>query len=236
MEVLAGDDDLNVEIYESKCHFRFNYGKVYWNSRLQAEHSRLVKEILSKPKPIIVADMMAGIGPFSVPLAKSGAMVYANDLNPDSYRYLTDNAVLNKIAVTKHIASNRDGREFIIDLVRHKSVLPTDIIMNLPASATDFLDVFKGLYAPTTTQEQLPRIHCYTFADPETYETDILTKIEAMIGTKVPNPAIHDVRNVAPKKNMFCVSFHLPSTVERISPESDSAAEQPPATKKPKVV
>ena len=37
MEVLAGDPDLNVEIKESGVAFRFKYGDVYWNSKLQEE-------------------------------------------------------------------------------------------------------------------------------------------------------------------------------------------------------
>jgi tRNA (guanine37-N1)-methyltransferase len=34
MKVLAGKDDLNVEQSESGCKFRFDFSKVYWNSRL----------------------------------------------------------------------------------------------------------------------------------------------------------------------------------------------------------
>lgn len=42
MEVLAGEDNFDVELRESDCKFRFNFRQVYWNSRLQAEHNRLV--------------------------------------------------------------------------------------------------------------------------------------------------------------------------------------------------
>ena len=41
MELLAGDDDLEVELRESGALFRFSPAEVYWNSRLQAEHKRL---------------------------------------------------------------------------------------------------------------------------------------------------------------------------------------------------
>ena len=34
-EVLAGPHDLDVTIKESGCNLSFNFGKVYWNSRLQ---------------------------------------------------------------------------------------------------------------------------------------------------------------------------------------------------------
>ena len=58
--------------------------QVYWNSRLETEHSRLVNSIGSAE---VVADMMAGVGPFALPLAKRRSVtVFANDLNPESYR------------------------------------------------------------------------------------------------------------------------------------------------------
>lgn len=45
MEVIAGDPDFDVEVRESGCYFRFNFSQVYWNSRLQMEHSRMVKRL-----------------------------------------------------------------------------------------------------------------------------------------------------------------------------------------------
>lgn len=47
---------------------------------------------------IVVADLMAGVGPFAVPLGLRGATVYANDLNPESYKWLAFNAGANKVA------------------------------------------------------------------------------------------------------------------------------------------
>ena len=42
-------------------------------------------------------------------------------------------------------------------------------IMNLPASAIDFLDAFRGAFARALwSEEQLPLIHCYAFSKPLT--------------------------------------------------------------------
>jgi tRNA G37 N-methylase Trm5 len=70
---------------------------VYWNSRLEREHWRLTVTYLHGSSTV-VCDMMAGIGPFAVPAAQEGCTVYANDLNPDSTRYLAINAVANKVS------------------------------------------------------------------------------------------------------------------------------------------
>lgn len=93
-EVLYGPDEMAVSVRESDCTFCFDYSKVYWNSRLNTEHGRLVD--LIKPGEIL-CDVMAGVGPFAVPAAKKGVFVWANDLNPESYRALVDNVKRNKV-------------------------------------------------------------------------------------------------------------------------------------------
>jgi len=47
-----------------------------------------------------VCDVMAGVGPFAMPAAKKGCMVYANDLNPISYKYMLENKGLNKVRLS----------------------------------------------------------------------------------------------------------------------------------------
>lgn len=93
-ELLAGEDDMLVEINEENCVFLFDYSKVYWNSRLNTEHARLVDSF--RPGEV-VADLMAGVGPFAVPAGKKGCFVYANDLNPDSYKSLRYAITKNKV-------------------------------------------------------------------------------------------------------------------------------------------
>jgi tRNA (guanine37-N1)-methyltransferase len=93
-EVLAGPDNMKVEISEEDCTFRFDYSKVYWNTRLQTEHRRLVD--LFKPGEV-VCDLMAGVGPFAIPAGKKGVFVWANDLNPDSVSSMKDAVKINKV-------------------------------------------------------------------------------------------------------------------------------------------
>lgn len=200
MEVIAGEDDLVAELFEGKCKFTFDFSKVYWNSRLQAEHDRIVKFFA---KTDLVCDVFAGVGPFAVPAAKSvGCVVFANDLNPSSYKYLQTNIKNNQQSHLIH-PLNMDGREIIarsfefandpkiIQKMHELSVakilawnkrrgetlrIPIrepatfrhfqHYVMNLPGTATDFLDAFNGLYATKkdiVPADQLPVIHVHLF-------------------------------------------------------------------------
>ncbi|KAF4975308.1 hypothetical protein FZEAL_7873 [Fusarium zealandicum] len=258
-EVLGGPDDMNVEVSEAGCTFKFDYSKVYWNSKLDTEHKRITG--LFKPGEV-VADVMAGIGPFAVPAGKKGVFVWANDKNPESYRYLEEAVQRNKVS-TYVKPFNHDGHDFIrtaADLVleasnrgdcavikppkqpRNSTAPPSEpvrvpvprtishFVMNLPASAIEFLHNYRGLYhgheelfAPRT-ETKLPMIHVHCFsvkADDETPLKDICERIHGEIGVmlKPGDPdnegevLIHDVRDVAPAKRMFCASFRLPREV-----------------------
>lgn len=79
---------------ESDCRFTFDFTQVYWNSRLHTEHDRLVQ--LFSPEDVIV-DVFAGVGPFAIPAAVKGCSVLANDLNPESAKYLSKNALDNRV-------------------------------------------------------------------------------------------------------------------------------------------
>lgn len=87
--------------HESDCKFTFDFTKVYWNSRLHTEHERLVQKF--RPEDVL-ADVMAGVGPFAMPAAKKGCGVLANDLNPESYKYLDINIKNNRVSITFSVA------------------------------------------------------------------------------------------------------------------------------------
>lgn len=109
MEVLAGEDNFVVTQKETGCNFTFDFQKVYWNSRLATEHERLINSFESGE---VVCDVMGGVGPFAVPAGKKPCLVFANDLNPESYKYLKININANKVDAFVQ-PFNLDGREFI---------------------------------------------------------------------------------------------------------------------------
>jgi tRNA (guanine37-N1)-methyltransferase len=188
---------------ESDCSFTFDFRQVYWNSRLHAEHQRLVQSFAPYD---VLSDVMAGVGPFALPAAKKGLWVLANDLNPASYESLVGNMKANKVE-PRIRASCEDGRAFIRssilraweeafegpplrpeedDAVKSATQLAKEkraqrssrpaasssqaqapaktkratierlpprrlvdhFVMNLPASALEFLDAYRGAYLP----------------------------------------------------------------------------------------
>ncbi|KAL5360045.1 Met-10+ like-protein-domain-containing protein [Aspergillus floccosus] len=266
LEVIAGDPDLNVIQHEQDCEFRFDFSRVYWNSRLETEHRRLVNKFRSGE---MVCDVMAGVGPFAVPAGKKKIFVWANDLNPHGYEVMEDAVKRNKVQqfVTPF---NKDGREFIrwsaqsllesdpvtVTIpprvrrsankdtappppppeIYHRPQVFDHYVMNLPATAIEFLDAFPGIYAgkeslfaPHTTQ-MLPMVHVYCFsghsADEHDDHVDICQRVSERLGYTITTDdcvggsgkqelelAIHNVRLVSPNKQMFCASFRLPKEV-----------------------
>jgi hypothetical protein len=147
-EVLAGDASLETSVRENGATFKLDYGRVYWNSRLEREHRRLIE---SMGPQAVVCDMFAGIGPFAVPMAMRGCRVYANDLNPESVRWLRTNVQANK-AGPRVAVSELDARAFVRGLLSRGTpaagapeaegpagALPfgpfQHVLMNLPATA-----------------------------------------------------------------------------------------------------
>lgn len=255
-EVLAGPDDLNVEVSEEGCEWRFDYAQVYWNPRLQTEHRRLVSQFAEGEA---VCDVMAGVGPFAIPAGRRRIFVWANDLNPASHASLADAIARNKVGGFVR-AFNADGRAFIRDapaqLWREPPLavaLPAKrvsrsadpktplspprtvtrprtfahFVMNLPASALTFLPAFVGVYraAGIPPGVPLPMIHVYCFSTKSDDNAEqrglICAEISRQLGFEMTpgdgkqegKVAVHDVRDVAPNKRMFCASFVLPAEV-----------------------
>jgi len=193
MEHLAGDASTMVHLKEQGCIFEFEFREVYWNSRLQGEHKRLIETLFFQSdsttvagrRPII-ADATCGIGPFSIPAVKNGYQLvsHANDLNPKSIHWLRNSAHANKLPSILEVQdlpdfdTNFDAPEKGSKLVIHapgdagafigklceRHHPVTHAIFNLPATGVEMLDCFRGLkYA----HHRLPRplVACYTFSD-----------------------------------------------------------------------
>lgn len=133
-----------------------------------------------------------------------------------------------------------------------------EVMMNLPASAVEFLDVFIGLGARYASFDysRLPRVHVYAFSSAEDVVADVAgmvaahlrcdlaalrfegsarsaeaAKIAAADGRLLEVPCWgHVVRDVSPKKMMVCLSFTLPESVARAQPVVTRKRSAPEAT------
>lgn len=220
MDLLAGEDRMVATVRENDCSFTLDFSKVYWNSRLHTEHARVIKEL---KRTDTVLDMFAGVGPFAIPACKKGCLVYANDLNPHAYQALYKNAERNKVSQRMR-CFNLDGREFVKKVIGQMIAdrpvghpFPsTHIIMNLPASAVEFLDVFRGMLVGIEADKDntpLPMLHCYCFTKSSTPKEDCVEQVERMLRGKLETFDIFEVRDVSPNKLMMRVRFALPSDV-----------------------
>lgn len=209
LEILAGEDNLDVQVKQHGNLFKFNVQDVYWNSRLEHEHHKLVSTFSARD---VIADACCGVGPFAIPAAKKGCKVYANDLNPKCYEATISNAKLNKVEVC---ASNEDARVFIRRVVNE--IQPKHIILNLPATAINFLDALIGAFDEGTwgDKDNLPRVHCYCFSKEDDWTNDVKQRVLSVIrcDTKDANINVREVRDVAPKKLMLCAEFEVPRVV-----------------------
>ncbi|XP_043553179.1 tRNA (guanine(37)-N1)-methyltransferase isoform X1 [Chiloscyllium plagiosum] len=244
MEVLAGEDNMIAKVKENNITYEFDFSKVYWNPRLSTEHSRIVGLLNSGD---LVYDMFAGVGPFAIPAAKKNCRVMANDLNPESYKWLVHNCKLNKVD-NKVQSFNMDGRDFLLgpvkkDFIKQIEILSSKenktsihIIMNLPGLAIEFLDVFRQLFEKQNLVDALPTVHCYSFSKSNEPAKDIQRRAEDFLGTSLEGRcSIHLVRNVAPNKEMMCISFKVPAEVlcKNYLAERDNTEEPAPKRLRP---
>lgn len=218
MEILCGENSMQTAVKENNCVFEFDFSTVYWNSRLSTEHERIVKKIDSGD---VFIDIFAGVGPFSVPIAKKKGYVYANDLNPESFKWLNHNMEKNKVKKEYVKTFNKDGREFIRTnvkdvLLQHLNKRNIFIAMNLPALAVEFIECFLGLLADNEMEiSNTPIVFVYCFAKGSETNTDycaiaknlLLEQIDLDISDNIVD--MFEVRTVSNFKKMIRITLKL---------------------------
>jgi tRNA (guanine37-N1)-methyltransferase len=134
---VAGEKKTETIYRENGCKYLLDVTSVYFTPRLSTERMRIAGQVKDGEK---VVDMFAGIGPFSILIAKRFPLshVIAIDKNPIAIKYLRENALLNKI---KNIEIKEgDAREEVTGITN-----ADHIVMNLPHSAKEFIDAALGI-------------------------------------------------------------------------------------------
>jgi tRNA (guanine37-N1)-methyltransferase len=132
---IAGEHKTQTVHREFGCQYHVDVAKAYFSPRLSHEHQRVASLVQSGET---VVDLFAGVGPFSVLIAKvnPNVRVYAVDINPDAFELLRVNARVNRV----------ENRVFPIlgdakQITANKLKASADrVIMNLPETAIEFID------------------------------------------------------------------------------------------------
>ena len=141
---LAGIEKTETMHREHGCVYQVDLAKTYFSPRLSYEHDRVASQVTENE---FVIDMFAGVGPFSILIAKriEGVRVHAIDINPAAVVSLRRNVALNR--VTKKVTPLLgDVRE----VIKAKFANSADrVIMNLPKAANTYVNVACDALKPT---------------------------------------------------------------------------------------
>ncbi len=125
---LAGEKRTETLHRENGIKLKLDVAKVYFSPRLATERMRVFKKAKEGE---VVLDMFAGVGPYSILLAKKVRLVFACDINPWAVKYLEENKRLNKALNVIPILG---------DVRKVAGQIRADrVIMNLPKFAHEFL-------------------------------------------------------------------------------------------------
>lgn len=198
-EVVAGEPRTETVHREYGCRYKVDLAKAYFTPRLSTERSRILSWIKEGD---VVVDMFAGVGPYSILLAKSKkpSKVVAIDKNPVAVHYLIENITFNS---AKNIeAIEGDAREE----AKKFAGTADHVIMNLPHNAYEFLDSAVLLTKPGGI------IHYYGMTpEDDLFESSIKLIREAAekAGRQVEVLEERVVRSYAPHQYNICIEIRI---------------------------
>jgi tRNA (guanine37-N1)-methyltransferase len=170
-EVIAGVRETETIHKEYGCAYHVDLAKAYFSPRLSHEHDRVASKV--KEGETII-DMFAGVGPFSVLIAKrhEDVRVYAIDVNPDAIALLKRN--LKENWVEQKVTPILGDADQILE--ESLSGVADRVIMNLPERAIEYVDS-----ACEALKREGGTAHYYDFTNtPNPLETAQVRLIEAV--------------------------------------------------------
>ena len=171
LELIAGDNKTATVYKEYGCIYHVDVAKAYFSPRLSNEHNRDASQVNTGET---VVDLFAGLGPFVIPIAKThkNVLVYAVDVNPDAVSLLKRNIAVNR-AEKQVVPILGDARQVVKEQLSNKA---DRVIMNLPETALEFVDVACNAIKP-----EGGIIHYYCFV----YNSEPLETAKAQLAQAV---------------------------------------------------
>jgi len=160
-ETIAGVEKTKTVHREHGCVFHVDLAKAYFSPRLSYEHSR-VASLVEEGETVL--DMFAGVGPFSILIAKKHEKVhvYAVDKNPEAIQLLKKNIVVNRVEA-KVTPVLGEAKRIVMERLRGSM---DRVIMNLPEKAIEYVEA-----ACEAIKPRGGIIHYYEFTStPEPFE------------------------------------------------------------------
>jgi tRNA (guanine37-N1)-methyltransferase len=198
-ELVAGEPKTETVHREYGCRYKVDLARAYFTPRLSTERARILSWIKEGET---VVDMFAGVGPYSILLAKSKkpSKVIAIDKNPDAVHYLKENIILNSVKNIEAIEG--DAKE------EAKKFAGTSdhVIMNLPHNAYEFIDSAVLLTKPGGI------IHYYGITpEDDLFESSIKLIAEAAerAGRQIEVLEKRIVRSYAPYQYNICIEVRI---------------------------
>jgi tRNA wybutosine-synthesizing protein 2 len=151
VEVIAGAGDTETVHTEHGTRYALDLGEVMFSPGNKAERERMGEVVGADER---VFDMFAGIGYFTLPMARAGAAVTAVEHNPAAFQYLLENARLNE--VTDRIRPYRaDCRDVAGDVTAERIVMGYYDAYQFLDSALDALEPGGVVHLHEATPEDL---------------------------------------------------------------------------------
>ncbi|NYT14584.1 MAG: class I SAM-dependent methyltransferase family protein [Methanomassiliicoccales archaeon] len=197
IEIISGGPSTITMHTEFGLHFKVDVSKVYFNPRLASERWR-ISSLVGRGETVI--DMFAGVGPFSIMIAKyaSAREIHGIDMNPEAVALMKENIVINKVKGVNPLLG--DARELI------GSLPPADrIIMNLPHSAHEFLEIASMNLNP------MGIIHFYTICEREAIDGfvgDLVSELKGK-GIDLDLMRLEELKTYSPTMSVYSADLVL---------------------------
>jgi len=204
---LAGEKRTVTVYKEHGCSFKVDIARVFVTPRLSYEHSRIAS--LVRPGEVVV-NMFAGVGLFSVIIAKKSSprVVHSIDINPYAYRYMIENIKLNGVEdlVIPHLGDAAQVVEEMLVGVADRVLMP------LPELALDYT-----VYAVKALRDGRGTIHFYLHKRIPRGGNPVVSAITAVknrlggLGVELHSADGRIVRKVGPRAYQVVVDAHVGS-------------------------
>jgi len=130
---IAGKRTYVAEYKENNCIFKFDIRKSFFSNRLSYERTRIIKNVKNNENVIV---MFAGVGPFSIEIAKAhpSANIVSIELNKHAFNAMVKNIKLNKVSNVEPVLGD------VKKVSKEYRNFADKIIMPLPKDSMNFLD------------------------------------------------------------------------------------------------